>query len=134
MRIIIRIKKRKTQNVQFNLKFGTYTKNNGNSMALFTFSVLYWKHPIWYAKLKEARLSSLRPYRSRDFEIGRYQFGFFILLRWVRTCIVFCYCLMNFIWIIILVKKLSSQVLNFSWNTDQSFTNETQMDKFRLNC
>ena len=38
----------KNQNCQYNLKFGTQTNSNmKNSMMVFTFSVLYWKHPFW---------------------------------------------------------------------------------------
>ena len=73
----------KNQNCQFKLHFDTYTNSNmQNSTRLFTFSVLYWKHPFWKMKVKEARLLSLQPYGSRDFEIGSCcQHGFFILLR-----------------------------------------------------
>ena len=42
-------------------------------------------------------LLSLRPYRSRDFEISScLQNGFFILLWWVRPWIVFVRCLLNY--------------------------------------
>ena len=37
----------KNENCQFKLKFGTKTNSNmQNSMVVFTFSVLYWKHPF----------------------------------------------------------------------------------------
>ena len=37
-----------SQNCQFKLKFGTWTNSKmQNSMVLFTFSVLYQKHPFW---------------------------------------------------------------------------------------
>ena len=36
------------QNCQIKLKFGTQTNSNiQNSLMLFTFSVLDWKHPFW---------------------------------------------------------------------------------------
>ena len=41
-----------------------------NSMVVFTFFVSYRKHSFWKTKINEARLLSLRPYGSRDFEIG----------------------------------------------------------------
>ena len=38
----------KDQNCQFKLKYGTHTNSNmQNSMVVFTFSFLYWKHPFW---------------------------------------------------------------------------------------
>ena len=50
-----------------------------NLMVQFTSSVLYRKHPFWLTKVNKARLLSLRPYGSRDFQVGNcYQHGFFI--------------------------------------------------------
>ena len=45
-------------------------------MVVFTFSVLYWKHPFWQMKVREEQLLSLWPYGSKDFEIGRTAFLF----------------------------------------------------------
>ena len=56
-----------------------------NSMVVFTFFVLYRRHPF---------LLSLQPHRSRDFEIGSCrQHVLFILLRWVHPWIVSLDCL-----------------------------------------
>ena len=50
-----------------------------NLMVQLTSSVLYRKHPFWLTKVNKARLLSLRPYGSRDFQVGNcYQHGFFI--------------------------------------------------------
>ena len=38
----------KNQNCQFKMNFVTYTNSNmQNLMVVFTFSVLYQKHPFW---------------------------------------------------------------------------------------
>ena len=38
----------KNQNCHFKLKFGSQTNSNmQDSVVLFTFSVLDWKHPFW---------------------------------------------------------------------------------------
>ena len=51
--------------------FCTYTNSNmNNSVVFFTFSVLYWKHLFWKTKVNKMILLFLRPYGSRDFEIG----------------------------------------------------------------
>ena len=50
----------KNQNCQFNLKFGTWTNSNmENSMVVFTFSVLDWKHPFWVNSVQNIKIASL---------------------------------------------------------------------------
>ena len=61
----------KNQNCQFKLKFSIQTKSNmQNSMVVLIFSFLNGKHSFWVNLLNEARLLPLRPYRSRNFEVG----------------------------------------------------------------
>ena len=50
----------KNENCQFKLKFGTKTNlNKQNSMVVFTFSVLDWKHPLWTNSFQKIRIASL---------------------------------------------------------------------------
>ena len=48
-----------SQNCQFKLKFGIKANCNlRNSVVLFTFSVLAWKHPFWANLVQKIKIVS----------------------------------------------------------------------------
>ena len=117
-----------------------------NSVEVFTFSVLYRKHPFWRTKIKEAWVLSPRLYRSQNRQLpSTLPFHFVVL-----GASMDCFYALPF-WIIQKVNKLfisyeasfclkNYKLPNFDWtfcvtcNMNQSFANETQISPVFCSC
>ena len=76
-----------------------------NSMVLFTFSILYWQHRFWYTVLGTALI--------------------FLNISKIFISYESIFCLK---------QEFDKFWLNFLYKINQSFANETEIDKFHLNC